>query len=214
MGSRLRDRKRRHDAFYKRAKGQSYAARSVFKLQQIDERFTLLRPRQNVLDLGCRPGSWMQYAAQRVGPEGNVVGLDRQPLEIALAPNMRQVVGDVLAIDPGELRDQLSSPADPPEDRRCFQVVLSDMAPDTTGIAFTDQVRSVELFSRALELAEQIGCPSSSFVGKIFMGEGFAEVIAEVKRTYRRVKTVRPEATRKRSTELYVVARERRPTAG
>src|SRR5512137_2854486 len=133
--SKLHDRRQRHDAFYRRAKQESFAARSVYKLQEIDQRFRVLRGGQRVLDLGCRPGSWLQHAAERVGEKGFVVGLDRQELEIAVPGNATVLVGDVLTIAPQALRDAV------PEERRgCFQVVLSDMAPDTSGVAFTDQV--------------------------------------------------------------------------
>jgi len=201
MGSKLRDRRRRHDAFFRRARQQRFAARSVFKLEEIDKRFRLLRPNQRVLDLGCRPGSWMQYAAQRVGHGGLVVGLDRSALEIPLADNARMVVGDVLETDAAELRGDRVS---------CFHVVLSDLAPDTTGVPFTDQVRSVELATRALDLTCELGCPGGSFVGKVFMGEGFDQLVARVKRTFARSKTVRPAATRKESREVYLVGLQRK----
>jgi 23S rRNA (uridine2552-2'-O)-methyltransferase len=202
--SRLHDKRQRHDRFYREARKQRYAARSVFKLEQLDRRFRLLRGGRRVLDLGCRPGSWLQYAARRVGPSGFVVGLDRQPLEIALPDNAALVVGDVLELDPEQLRAAL------PGDGGCFSVVLSDMAPDTTGVSFADQVRSIELFRRALELADRLGCPRSSFVGKLLMGQDFAEVLGDLRRRYQQVKTVRPEATRRSSTEVYLVARGRR----
>ena len=199
--SRLSDRRHRHDVYYRRAKREEYPARSIYKLEELDRRFRLLRPGQRVLDLGCRPGSWLQYAAQRVGADGFVVGLDREALEPPLPANAAGVVGDVLSVEPELLRRALPEPQ-----RSCFNVVLSDMAPDTTGIAFTDQVRSVELFVRALELALCLGCPSSSFVGKIFMGDGFDDTIRRVRERYDRVKTARPDATRKSSTEVYIVA--------
>jgi 23S rRNA (uridine2552-2'-O)-methyltransferase len=203
--SRLNDRRQRHDAFYKRAKRESFAARSVYKLQEIDHRVRLLRAGQRVLDLGCRPGSWLQHAAERVGEKGFVVGLDRQPLEIEVPQNACVLTGDVLTVDPQQLRDAV------PEERRgCFQVVLSDMAPDTSGVAFTDQVRSNELFARAVELARLLGCPQSSFCGKLFMGEGFEETLAQLRQSYDEVKIVRPEATRRSSTEVYLVGLRRR----
>ena len=203
--SKLHDRRKRHDAFYQRAKRESFAARSVYKLQEIDRRFRLLRGGQRILDLGCRPGSWLQHATERVGPGGFVVGLDRQPLDIALPANSTVLVGDVLAIEPQTLLAAV------PLDRRgCFHVILSDMAPDTSGVAFTDQVRSLELFSRAVELAALLGCPRSSLCGKLFMGDGFEEVLGRLRDCYQEVKVVRPEATRRSSTEVYLVGVHRR----
>lgn len=200
--SSLRDRRKRQDSFYRRAKREGYAARSVFKLEQLDQRFRLLAPGRRVLDLGCRPGSWLQYACTRVGAAGHVVGLDRSQLDGPTPGNATVVVGDVLEIEPERLRAALPGGG-------CFHLVLSDMAPDTTGIPFTDQVRSAELFERALELAVLLGCEGSGFVGKIFMGQGFQTALAEVRRHYRRTKTVKPEATRKSSSEVYVVATDR-----
>jgi 23S rRNA (uridine2552-2'-O)-methyltransferase len=200
MSSRLKDRRRRHDRFYRQAKQRSYAARSAFKLQEIDQRFRLFRPRQRILDLGCRPGSWIQYALERIGPEGRVVGLDREPLNLDLGAQCRIVLGDVMEIEPSALRGDLP----------CFHVVLSDMAPDTSGVAFSDQVRSAALLTRAFEIAGQVGCPKGALVGKVLMGSGFEEAWAEIKRAYARTKIVRPDATRKESTEVYVVALERR----
>jgi len=201
MGSKLGDRRRRHDRYYRAAKDVRYAARSVFKLEEIDKRFRLFRSGQRVLDLGCRPGSWMQYVANRIGQSGLVVGLDRQPLDIDLAPNMRTLVGNVLEMDPNELRGDVS----------CFHWVLSDMAPDTTGVPFADQARSIELFMRAFELAQQLGCPNGGFVAKVFMGEGFQQALTTVRRAYPQTKAVRPDATRRESTEVYVVARPGSP---
>jgi len=201
--SRLDDRRHRRDRFHKQAKEQGYAARAVFKLEELDRRLRLLRAGQRVLDLGCRPGSWMQYAAGRIGPRGFVVGLDREDLRLDadLERTCRVVVGDVLIIEPAELRAAL------PEQHRggCFHLVLSDMAPDTSGISMTDQARSVELFLRALELAAALSCPRGSFAGKLFMGAGFEEAQNALKARYERTRTLRPDATRKNSSEVYLV---------
>src|SRR3954469_20012385 len=126
MGS-LRDKGKRHDAFFRKAREGGYAARSVFKLEEIDRRFRILRTGERVLDLGCRPGSWLQYAVKMVGPHGVVVGIDRAPLPQAV-PGARALVGDVFTVTDEELLG----------DQRAFDVVLSDMAPDTTGIRATD----------------------------------------------------------------------------
>lgn len=199
--SRLRDRKHRRDSYHRRAKDEGYAARSVYKLQEMDRRFRLFKPGRRVLDLGCRPGSWLQYACEKVGDGGHVVGLDRQELSGHVPSNATVVVGDVHQVELDRLMEAL-----PERTRGCFHLVLSDMAPDTTGIAFTDQARSMELFLRALKIARALGCPGSgSFVAKIFMGEGFSEALSQVKESFERVKTVRPGATRKSSTEQYVV---------
>ncbi|MES1157559.1 MAG: RlmE family RNA methyltransferase, partial [Haliangium ochraceum] len=137
--SRLRDPHQRHDAFFRKARGAGFAARSVYKLEDIDRRVRLLRAGDRVLDLGCRPGSWMQYARQVVGPHGAVVGIDRDPLPQPIA-GTRVLLGDVFAVTDAELLGDL----------KAFDVVLSDMAPNTTGVRTTDQARSAALVEEAL----------------------------------------------------------------
>jgi 23S rRNA (uridine2552-2'-O)-methyltransferase len=197
--SKLHDRRRRHDAFQKRARQQGFAARSVYKLEEIDARYHVLRPGARVLDLGCRPGSWLQYAARMVGPGGALVGLDRQPLEVAI-PGARIVVGDVNQVSPTELRGDLAA----------FDVVLSDMAPDTSGVRSVDQARSEALFERALEIAEATLAPGSAFVGKLFQGPGFPALVARCRAGFDRVALVKPKGSRSESIEQYVVCLGRR----
>ncbi len=200
MGSKLRNRSQRHDVFFRRAKEERYPARSIYKLKEIDERYQIIGRGQRVLDLGCRPGSWLLYAAERVGKRGSVVGIDRTPLDITPPDTSRIVIGDIREVSREELLGDL----------KCVHLVLSDMAPDTTGIAFTDHARILELFDVALDLSSEIGCPGGAFIGKLFMGEGFDETVRKVKTLYRRTKIVKPEASRKESKELYLIALDRR----
>jgi len=204
--SRLRDRRTRHDRFYRKAKSERYAARSVFKLEEIDKRFRLFKSGRRILDLGCFPGSWMQYASAKVGDKGHVVGLDRSLLEIPVPPNATALEGDVLQVEPATLRKAL-----PAGGGTCFHLVMSDMAPDTMGHAFTDQVRSAELVNRALDLATELCCPQGNFLAKIFMGEGFQEVLSRMRGQFSKTKTVRPEATRSSSKEVYLVGMGLKP---
>lgn len=198
----LSSRDTRHDIFYRRAKESNFAARSVFKLEEIDQRFQLLRSGYRVLDLGCRPGSWLQYAAKKVGSHGFLVGVDRKPLDshIVISAPHRIVVGDIYELEASDLLGELPH----------FDVVLSDMAPDTSGVSFADQVRSIEIFQRALTIAVTTLRQGGSFVGKIFMGDGFQEVVQEVKRHFHHSKTIKPDASRKISTELYLVATDKK----
>jgi 23S rRNA (uridine2552-2'-O)-methyltransferase len=197
----LRHRSERHDQYYERAKRDGFAARSIYKLQEIDRKHHLLRRSQRVLDLGCWPGSWLQYAAQVVGPSGVLVGIDRFPLEVALPPpGVRQVVGDVFQVDPQELRGALPG----------FDVVLSDMAPDTTGVRSSDQARSEALFERALDLGEALLLPGGGFVGKLFQGPEWNALLRRCRALFSEVKQVKPEGTRRESIEQYVVGLSRR----
>ncbi len=186
--------RRTQDHFGKRARAEGFAARSVYKLEEIDRRVHLFRRGQRVLDLGAYPGSWTQYAADKVGREGKVLGLDIQPPPAGLPKNaeMRQV--DVRTVTP----DELGGPGS-------FDLVMSDMAPATTGQKSVDQYRSFELFMRALEIARGVLAPGGRFVGKIFQGADFPEAKKAVAAAFAETRVIRPEATRAESYELFLV---------
>ncbi len=199
MGSKLSDRGKRHDTFYKRARQEGFVARSVFKLEEIDRRSHLFRKGARVLDLGCRPGSWLQYAAKAAGPQAQLVGVDRTPLDFAI-PNCRVIVGDIYDLSPSQLVGPLGA----------FDVVLSDMAPDTSGVRSADQARSEALFERALYIAEQTLEAGGHFVGKLFQGPDFQKMVKRAQENFAEVRTVKPESSRKESIEQFVVALGRR----
>ena len=184
----------RPDAKTKAAKALGYPARSVFKLSEIDQRMRLLRPGQRVLDLGAAPGSWARYASERVGTQGRVLAVDRSPILQAFAPNVTVVQGDALDL----ANDALAAFAP-------YDIVLSDMAPSTSGAKASDQARSFELFARALEVARALGKPGSHFVGKLFMSGDFQEARRSLAEAYARVQVIRPDATRSRSPEVFLV---------
>jgi 23S rRNA (uridine2552-2'-O)-methyltransferase len=186
------------DHFTREAKAAGYPARSVFKLEEIDRRASLLRQGMHVLDLGASPGSWMLYAAKKVGPKGKVLGIDLKPLETAVPANATFVLGDAFALDD----PQLSAFAP-------YDVLLSDMAPNTTGNRLGDQTRSYELFMRALEVGGRLVKPGGSLVGKIFMGEDLPAARAEVRKLFAHERLIRPEGTRSVSYEIFIVATER-----
>jgi 23S rRNA (uridine2552-2'-O)-methyltransferase len=192
----LGDKEVRKDRFHQQAKKQGFRARSVFKLEEIDQKFDLFRPGGRVLDLGCAPGSWLQYAAGRVGPGGRMVGIDRTLIELAL-PNVRLMVGDVHSVTPEELLGDLGH----------FDVVLSDMAPDTTGIRHVDQTRSEGLFERALDIAIATLDHGGHFVGKLFQGPDFQKLMTRCRAEFAQVKPVKPASSRTTSIEQYIVAR-------
>ncbi len=187
------------DHFTKEAKAAGYPARSVFKLEEIDRRARILRQGMSVLDLGASPGSWSLYAAKQVGPKGRVVAADLKPLETTLPQNVTFVLGDAFALD-----DATLASAAP------YDVVLSDMAPNTTGNRLGDQTRSFELFMRALEVGGRLVKPGGSFVGKIFMGEDLPLARAAVRKLFSDERLIRPEGTRSVSYEIFVVATDRR----
>lgn len=195
----------RGDAKTRAAKAAGFAARSVFKLEQIDERFRLLKPGQRVLDLGASPGSWSAYAASRIGEGGRLVAIDLKPLDQALPSWCEVQQGD--AYDPVWLEPEGAIGQQAP-----YDVVLSDMAPNTTGDRQTDKIRSHDVFLRALHFADAVLKPGGAFVGKIFMGGSFPEARDEVRARFEKVKTVRPEAVRSVSYEVFLVGLGKKAT--
>lgn len=193
------------EKFFRRAKAEGYRARSAYKLMEICDRFKLIRPGQVVLDLGAAPGSWSQVAYERVGPSGTVVAVDLQPIETL--PGVKSFVGDIREADAiARLLDEAAG--------RKADVVLSDVAPKATGIAITDQMRSLELAGGALAVALETLRPGGAFVVKVFRGEDFHLFLQQVRKYFSRVKVVIPEATRGESRESYVVAQGFHPLAG
>jgi 23S rRNA (uridine2552-2'-O)-methyltransferase len=195
--SKLGDRDARHDSAYRRAKTEGFAARAVFKLQELDRKFRLFVPRRRVLDLGCWPGSWMQYAAERVGAEGFVLGIDLRAVEIALPSWTESRVADVEELDAAALVAEHGP----------FDVVISDMAPHTTGDKTSDQYRSEALCERALVVARTVLRPGGHFTAKLFQGGGFQRLLADVRAAFSEGRAVHTEATRAGSREQYLVGR-------
>jgi 23S rRNA (uridine2552-2'-O)-methyltransferase len=182
------------DARTKAAKAQGFPARSVFKLEEIDRRVKLLRGGQKVLDLGAAPGSWSLYASQKVGPGGRVLAIDLQEIRQAFPPNVQVAQGDALTLE----TDALSAFAP-------YDVVLSDMAPNTSGSKVRDQAGSLELCLRALDVALALGKVGSHFVAKIFMSGDFQVARKIAGERYEKCQVIRPEGTRQQSTEVFIV---------
>lgn len=187
------------DANTLRARQQGYPARSVFKLEEIDRRVRLLRPGMRVLDLGASPGSWSLYALEKIGKAGKLVAIDLKPLEVALPPSGTFVLGD-------------ARESEAPKAHAPYDVVLSDMAPNTTGNRNADQARSFDLFMFALDVAAKLTAPGGSFVGKIFMGEDFPNARAELKKHFASERIIRPEGTRSVSYEIFLVGQGKKKT--
>lgn len=185
---------KRADHFSRAARQQGYPARSVFKLEEIDRRIRLLKPNQHVLDLGATPGSWSLYVTQKIGKQGHLLSVDLEPIQIPLPENATFIQGDALSLD----NDALATYAP-------YDLVLSDMAPRTTGNRNADQARSFDLFMRALAVAEKLLKPGGAFVGKIFMGEDFKNAQTAVKRLFTEERAIKPEGTRSSSYELFLI---------
>jgi 23S rRNA (uridine2552-2'-O)-methyltransferase len=183
------------DHYFHKAKREGFAARSVYKLEEIDGRKRLLRPGMHVLDLGAAPGSWLQYAAGRIGPSGQAVGVDLQPCNVPLPPHARFIAADALELDPAALLEE-GGP---------FDVILSDMAPRTSGIPSADAARSAELVLRALALAEALLRPGGALLAKVFQGARTPELRAAFREVFEQVSLEKPRASRAESVEVFLL---------
>jgi 23S rRNA (uridine2552-2'-O)-methyltransferase len=185
-----------NDPYVAEAKRRGYRSRAAFKLQQLDERFHLLKPGARVVDLGCAPGGWLQVARERLGAKGAVVGIDYLPT----APVPGATILELDFLDPAapeRLKAALGGAAD---------LVLSDMAAPTTGHAATDHLRIVALAEAAWAFAAEVLAPGGSFVAKVFQGGTEGALLAELKRAFESVRHAKPAASRAESAETYVVA--------
>lgn len=185
------------DHYFLKAKQENYPARSVYKLKELDSRFHLFRTGMRILDLGAAPGSWSLGAAERVGSTGLVLGCDLQPARTEFPPQVTFMQEDVFCRSADfEAKLDESGP---------FDVVMSDMAPSTTGAKFTDQCRSLALAQEAFELALARLKPGGSFVVKIFMGPDVQELLDSMRRAFSSVKTFKPKSSRVESKETFFV---------
>lgn len=187
------------DPFVQQAQKDGYRSRAVYKLLEIDEKDRLLRPGMTVIDLGAAPGGWSQIAALRLGDQGRLIALDILPMD-ALA--------DVTFIQ-GDFREEsvyaelLEVLGDSPVD-----LVMSDMAPNTSGIKAVDQPRAMYLAELALELAQKTLRPGGDFLVKVFQGEGFDAYLTALRKSFKKVLVRKPQASRPRSREVYLLARD------
>lgn len=186
------------DFYFKKAKKENFVARSVFKLQEIDERFRLLQPGMQILDLGAAPGSWSQYASQKIGNSGKVLGIDLQPIRLTI-PNVKFINADMRDLNLPKLFAEFKF-------TDLFDVVMSDMAPKTTGIRVTDQARSKELCDIALEVALRHLAPGGAFIAKLFHSEEFEKFRDSLRKYFETVNVLRPKSTRKASKEIFFIA--------
>jgi 23S rRNA (uridine2552-2'-O)-methyltransferase len=186
------------DEFVEKSRLEGYRSRAAFKLMELDRRDGVFARGMLVVDLGAAPGSWSQYAAERVGAEGRVVALDMLPMEPLAGVDFLQ--GDfreeeVLRRLEGSLAGAEAS------------VVMSDMAPNLSGMSAVDQPRAMLLAELALDLASRVLTPGGTFVSKAFQGEGFDAFVRDVRAVFQTVRVRKPKASRARSREVYVLAR-------
>jgi len=187
------------DHYTRRARKEKFPARSVYKLQEIQRKFRLIRRGHRVLDLGCAPGSWLLYTAGLVGAAGQVVGVDLQPIAVELPDTVTVTTADVSELNERRLTDLGR-----------FNVVLSDMAPATTGNRAVDAARSHALCETALWIAQQVLKPGGSFVCKIFQGSEFSVFNQAVKASFDQSRIFKPRSSRKTSKEIFIIGIRKR----
>ena len=186
------------DIYVKKAQQEAYRSRAVFKLLEIDDKDRLLRQGMTVVDLGAAPGGWSQIAALRVGDKGRVIALDILDMD-ALA-DVEFIQGDFL--DTQVYQQLLNLIGDSK-----VGLVMSDMAPNISGLKAVDQPRAMYMAELAFELAQKVLVPGGDFLAKVFQGEGFDEYIQTIRKAFKKVIIRKPKASRPRSREVYVLAR-------
>ncbi len=185
------------DRFFHKAKAEGFVARSAYKLDELQKKYRLMKPGNFVLDLGAAPGAWSQIAGTAVGSQGLVVGLDLKPITLKLT-NAKFYEMNAFDFDPAILEG------------RVIDVLLSDMAPNTTGIRNTDQARSFELCQQVMKIADEFLRPGGHLVMKIFEGPDVDKLTKNLERQFQQTKRIKPEAVRKGSFETYFVGLNKR----
>lgn len=191
-----------NDKWARKAKDEGFRARSVYKLQEIDEKFHLLKPGMIVLDLGAAPGSWLQYVSEKIGAKGMAIGIDLQKIE-TIAANVHTVEQDMLDGDAVEKAVHAFT------NGKAINLLLSDAAPNTSGIRDVDQWRSIELNQSALAVGKRLLKSGGRCVLKVFQGTDFDTFIKDVRREWKDVQIIKAKTSRDRSMEVYVITTKR-----
>lgn len=187
------------DFYVQQAKKLGYRSRAAFKLLEIDERDHLLKPGMTVVDLGAVPGGWSQVVAQKVGRQGKVIALDM--LELPGIPGVTFIQGDFTEQAVADQLIQLLN-------GHKVDLVISDMAPNISGVGSSDQARSIYLAELAMEFAMQHMKPKGAFLVKVFQGSGFNEFMTTMRSTFKQVLSRKPKASRDRSSEVYLLGKD------
>lgn len=182
------------DFYSRKAKDEGYVARSVYKLKEINEKFSLIKKNQTVLDLGSAPGSWAQYTSNLVGSNGRLVGVDYKEIKVAM-PNTTFLVGNFFSEDIQEQLKKLGP----------YDGIISDMAPDTVGDRIRDCFRSSDLTWKSLDFSYQFLKKGGFFICKIFQGGEEKEIMAEMKKNFAQAKWFKPDSSRKISFEIFLI---------
>ena len=188
------------DSYFKRAKREGYKARSVFKLEEIDKKYHLFHEGDAVLDIGCFPGSFLQYISMRIGESGIAIGIDLQRVSMH-AQNVKTYVYDILSPEFNEFLRAKNF---------IFDVITSDAAPHTSGVKEVDHACSMELCERVLEITEQSLCEGGWLLIKVFVGSDFSEFYNTLKKQFLEVRSIKPKASARSKKEVYLLGMGKR----
>ena len=183
------------DHYFHKAKHEGYVARSAYKLEEVDKKHRLLSSGKLVLDLGCSPGSWLQYAAGKVGEKGRVLGVDLDPVKLSLPKNVKVLQADIFEMTVNDLK----------MNGGMVDVILSDMAPKTTGIRAMDAQRSFALNNQVLKLSGNLLRPHGAILLKAFQGATLAQLRCELSNSFTQVKLFKPKSSRSESVEIFLL---------
>lgn len=190
---------RKNEEYYKKAKKQDYRSRASFKLLQLNRKFKIIKEGNSVVDLGAAPGGWSQVALEAVGTEGLVVAVDLNRIKSFSDENFWSIKGDFTQKEIlEEIQRTLQGKAD---------VIISDAAPKLSGIKDLDQLRSIDLARSVLAISDNILKYKGNMIMKVFQGEGYPELLKDIKKKFKTVKTTKPPSSRKKSGEMYIVGR-------
>jgi len=188
------------DHYSIKAKKEGFPARSVYKLQEIQRKYNIIKKKQKILDLGCAPGSWLLYAADLTGARGDVVGIDVQKVKIRFPSNVQVIKGDLLSLT---VKQNELVGTD-------FDVVLSDMSPALSGNKHVDNANSLRLCNAALDISQNVLVSGGVFVCKTFQGEDFCCFLDSVKAVFEKYKIFKPQSSRKASREIYIIGKKKK----
>lgn len=196
MGRRSRIREMKMDPYYLKAKKEGYVSRAVYKIMEIDRQFGLINNGDKVLDLGSSPGGWLQYISSRIGIDGVAVGIDIKPVKIPDMLNVDVYLGDIYDDNLiKEIRNKYGK----------FDVITNDISVNISGVWDVDVARNIDINRRVLEITDMLLKPGGKLVSKMFEGRGTDKIIKEFKRKFKYIKVYKPKASRKRSSETYII---------
>lgn len=187
--------KRTKDFFYKQAKEKGAVARSFFKIEDLDLKFRLVKPKMRVMDVGAAPGSWIQYLLQKVGDEGFIYALDLNPLNISIPKNVVFEQKNIFDTTPEKIKEQ----------HGMFDLIISDIAPRTTGSDFVDQTKSYDLVEYVRTIAQMVLKKNGNMICKMYQGGETKKFTDDMKKIFNEVKIQKPESSRKESREIFIV---------